>query len=103
VTAANGPLHDSGEVTDESKPSTRPEFAAQINQLHDIKAMKAAKQLQWSQKKAEEEAKQEVQKAEKAKKAAENETRNQIAAEVGSSRYEVEMLEKLKAKADSDS
>jgi hypothetical protein len=69
--------------------------------------MKAAKQLRESQKKAEEEAKRkeedETKRIEKAKKASENETRNQIAAEVGSSRYEVEMLEKLKAKADSGS
>ena len=60
-----------------------------------------------SQKKAEEEAKykdeEETKRIEKAKKASENETRNQIAAEVGSSRYKVEMLEKLKAIADSGS
>jgi hypothetical protein len=78
-----------------------------INHLQEIKAMKAAKQLQESQKKAEEEAKRkeedETKRIEKAKKASENETRNQIAAEVGSSRYEVEMLEKLKAKYDSGS
>jgi hypothetical protein len=82
---------------------TRAELAAQINHLQDIKAMKAARQLQESQKKAEEDAKreadEEAKRVEKAKKASENETRNQIAAEVGSSRYEVEMLEKLKAKA----
>lgn len=38
-----------GGVTDETKPFTRAELAAQINQLHDIKAMKAAKQLAESQ------------------------------------------------------
>lgn len=67
------------------------------------RAVKTAKHLAESQKKAEEAAKRkeddEAKRAEKAKKASENETRNQIASEVGSSRYEVEMLEKLKAKA----
>jgi len=44
-------------VTDESKPSTRDELAAQINQLHDIKAMRAAKRQADAWKKAEEAAK----------------------------------------------
>lgn len=88
-------------------PSTRAELAAQINHLQDIKAMKAAKQLEESHKKADEAAKrkeeEEAKRAAKAKRELESKTRTQIAQEVGSSKYEVDMLEKLKAKADSGS
>lgn len=44
-------------VTDEPTQLTRSELSAQINHLQDIRAIKAAKQLQESQTKAEEEAK----------------------------------------------